>query len=988
MPVVKDPSKVKASIQNRSVAQGVTGAVKSLPAVPALVSEETKDQNAEARSVQLKSEYSSGANTPPDQLENTSAPEGYGPSAQFNINDISPPPDSSDGSQPDAVKPIQRQENKTGLPDNLKSGIENMSGYDMNDVKVHYNSSKPAQLQALAYAQGTDIHIGSGQEKHLPHEAWHVVQQKQGRVKPTLQMKQGVAVNDDAGLEKEANVMGERALTQHKSIEPNTDLKQAPVNKSTGTAQMLFGSEEYQPQWQPGMAGLGAAKASAETGWEGAKGAAGLGLQGMEGSKDLAMAGAEGAFGLGAEGASGAMDLAGEGIDKSMSLAGQGVEGSLELAGKGIEASGEAAMTGAMISARLGMSGIKGSGKLAKAGAEGSLSLAKSGIEASGDLAAAPARWAAKGMAGTNSKLKKAGYAVGGALGSLVSAPLGLAGAVGSGALGLTGAAGSGALGAVGAIGSGALGAAGTIGSGALGAVGAIGSGALGAAGAVGSGALGLTGATLSAGLGVGAATGSLALGTAGAVGAGALGAAGAVGSGALGLTGAVGAGTLGLTGAALAGTGGGLAMAGGGIYKGGKMAADTAGSTLNKGLLGQYDAGASHPVLGDKLTPGAAPGEFEADGKRKNYGETTGREGMNYALLGGSGASAVGASITDMASKGNVIGESIRDKGFVSPISGGAEAFGGLGAVGGILGAGAALMDSAQAGKSALDSSGDKATRTMAGAQSASSLIDATKSSASAAYNIASLVDAKGAAAAGAQIAAGGAAIAMGAIDMIRGGYGAFTAHQREQLLIGIQNAPGTTDEIKNIAKEAIATQQRAKVTAGGQVLKGAIGVAGGVLLAASMATPIGWMILGIGAAVGIAVALKNWYDKRNQKKVVVMRELGVTDAMDKREKDKEAIKNRPGHGPLTKKRKEAIKALGNPLQEALSKYGFSSVGHCYSNYINATANKIYNDGVVAGMPEYESIISSIGLKIEKKGVDTSKWKPTPEKIAKALSG
>ncbi|MBW1298396.1 DUF4157 domain-containing protein [Aquimarina litoralis] len=114
-------------------------------------------------------------------------------------------------------KPIQRK-NKTGLPDNLKSGIENLSGYSMDDVKVHYNSSKPAQLQAHAYAQGTDIHLAPGQEKHLPHEAWHVVQQKQGRVKPTRQLKSKVNINDDVGLEKEADVMGARALhsnTQH-----------------------------------------------------------------------------------------------------------------------------------------------------------------------------------------------------------------------------------------------------------------------------------------------------------------------------------------------------------------------------------------------------------------------------------------------------------------------------------------------------------------------------------------------------------------------------------------------------------------------------------------------------------------------------------------------------------------------------------------------------------------------------------------------------
>ncbi len=102
--------------------------------------------------------------------------------------------------------------NNTGLPDNLKSGVENLSGYSMDDVKVHFNSDKPAQLNAHAYAQGTDIHVAPGQEQHLPHEAWHVVQQKQGRVQATMQMKTGVPVNDDAGLENEADVMGAKAL--------------------------------------------------------------------------------------------------------------------------------------------------------------------------------------------------------------------------------------------------------------------------------------------------------------------------------------------------------------------------------------------------------------------------------------------------------------------------------------------------------------------------------------------------------------------------------------------------------------------------------------------------------------------------------------------------------------------------------------------------------------------------------------------------------
>ena len=101
------------------------------------------------------------------------------------------------------------QEQITGLPARLKAAIEALSGIAMDDVKVHYNSSKPAQMRALAYTQGSDIYLAPGQEKHLPHEAWHVVQQKKGRVEPTLQTK-GVGVNDDPGLEREATVMGQK----------------------------------------------------------------------------------------------------------------------------------------------------------------------------------------------------------------------------------------------------------------------------------------------------------------------------------------------------------------------------------------------------------------------------------------------------------------------------------------------------------------------------------------------------------------------------------------------------------------------------------------------------------------------------------------------------------------------------------------------------------------------------------------------------------
>lgn len=126
-------------------------------------------------------------------------------------------------------KPVQRQENKTGLPDNLKSGVENLSGQSLDDVKVHYNSPQPASLQAHAYAQGTDIHVAPGQEKHLPHEAWHVVQQKQGRVQPTKQLKGTTNINDDKGLEKEADVMGAKAMQLKAAGSDTLSLKNQPA---------------------------------------------------------------------------------------------------------------------------------------------------------------------------------------------------------------------------------------------------------------------------------------------------------------------------------------------------------------------------------------------------------------------------------------------------------------------------------------------------------------------------------------------------------------------------------------------------------------------------------------------------------------------------------------------------------------------------------------------------------------------------------------
>ncbi|HAS42585.1 MAG TPA: hypothetical protein DCS93_19045 [Microscillaceae bacterium] len=110
------------------------------------------------------------------------------------------------------------------LPEPLKSNMEQLGGVSLDDVKVHYNSDKPDQLtqenanpqqpvqrKAAAYAQGTDIYLAPGQEQHLAHEAWHTVQQKQGRVQANAQAKNGIGINNDPALEKEADDMGAKA---------------------------------------------------------------------------------------------------------------------------------------------------------------------------------------------------------------------------------------------------------------------------------------------------------------------------------------------------------------------------------------------------------------------------------------------------------------------------------------------------------------------------------------------------------------------------------------------------------------------------------------------------------------------------------------------------------------------------------------------------------------------------------------------------------
>jgi prophage maintenance system killer protein len=184
--------------------------------------------------------------------------------APFGNYNYSPSPlrrrqvDDDDGARWSAVAGhgrtgLPHQSNNTGLPDQLKSGVENLSGLSLDNVKVHYNSPQPVQLNALAYTQGTEIHVAPGQERHLPHEAWHVVQQALGRVRPTTAVGD-VGVNDEAGLENEADRRGATLsamlpVPARATVRPQTTLSQIPRNRARPVQRVINFPDKVEKQY-------------------------------------------------------------------------------------------------------------------------------------------------------------------------------------------------------------------------------------------------------------------------------------------------------------------------------------------------------------------------------------------------------------------------------------------------------------------------------------------------------------------------------------------------------------------------------------------------------------------------------------------------------------------------------------------------------------------------------------------------------------------
>ena len=125
--------------------------------------------------------------------------------------------------------------NRTGIPEQLKRKVESSSGLLLDDVRIIYNSDRPARLDAAAYTQGNRVYIGPGQERYLSHELGHVLQQKEGLVQAKARSGSSVRINEDPVLERQADEIGAGRRVYFVRQEQSLYSVSAPVQLARGS---------------------------------------------------------------------------------------------------------------------------------------------------------------------------------------------------------------------------------------------------------------------------------------------------------------------------------------------------------------------------------------------------------------------------------------------------------------------------------------------------------------------------------------------------------------------------------------------------------------------------------------------------------------------------------------------------------------------------------------------------------------------------------
>ncbi len=85
---------------------------------------------------------------------------------------------------------VSKSKNISGIPASFQAKMENTFNTDFSGVSVHANSQRATDVGALAYTQGSEIHVAPGQfstgttsgKRLLAHEFAHADQQMKGQV--------------------------------------------------------------------------------------------------------------------------------------------------------------------------------------------------------------------------------------------------------------------------------------------------------------------------------------------------------------------------------------------------------------------------------------------------------------------------------------------------------------------------------------------------------------------------------------------------------------------------------------------------------------------------------------------------------------------------------------------------------------------------------------------------------------------------------------
>ncbi|MFZ1357403.1 MAG: DUF4157 domain-containing protein [Saprospiraceae bacterium] len=161
----------------------------------------------------------------------------------YDTGDAVPTENNNQSSQlAQAAPPVfqLKSSSPSGMPDETLNKMSASFGSDFSDVNIHSDSKRATDAGALAYTQGNDIHFAPGQydpssqsgQELLGHELTHVQQQREGRVQANNEVN-GLPLNDDKGLEQEADEMGSK-VSQRKEV--GHELAGQRVFHSTSTA--------------------------------------------------------------------------------------------------------------------------------------------------------------------------------------------------------------------------------------------------------------------------------------------------------------------------------------------------------------------------------------------------------------------------------------------------------------------------------------------------------------------------------------------------------------------------------------------------------------------------------------------------------------------------------------------------------------------------------------------------------------------------------